>query len=593
MKKFIIILLTLPLIATSCLKDDEDKFDKSASERMKEYLDNTSKVLSAAPNGWLVDYYPELQYGGIRMYMKFDATTNTVVIASEAGAADASEESYYSFGEDYGPTLNFDTENSLFHYYSQPYGLVGEDNTGWGGDYEFIIMSVEKDKVVLRGKKTQNDIILTPAATADWASEFTAYWNAANKMDEMGSYQLVIGSKSYLISREIATKGGVNVYRTRHFTINSTPAVSVAYIYTPTGIKFYEPLTIDGVTISEMTWQDGEFVDAKTGSKITEIKTDDTFDVKASDVTARSAKISVKPSNSDVYYVIDTFTPVEVQGKSDKEIMNNIIWKTSEADLYQKTSIVTPKLKSETEYIACAFAVTIVNGFIYPTSVLAKSQPFTTLEDVPMDPAYEAWLGTWTVTSSSSEVNGKPVKLNVTIAENDRNSSYLIYGWDISTLAQADYPGNAKLSGTKLVISSNQNLGQYTDGNAIWMTLCMFDNEMPTQLISGTFDAFTCNLNADKKSAKVTSYEGSYTSPDGSKGSFEAMSMTIFNQKADGGLYYVPSAPGYTAQDFPMGPYTMVKTGDASAVNLKAMRHTDYLVDLGAYSRIAPTRRAL
>ena len=100
MKKYLIILLALPLIATSCLKDDEDKFDKSASERIQEFLDNTSKVLSEAPNGWVVEYYPsaEQEYGGLRMYMKFDASKNEVTVASEAGASDETAKSYYSFG---------------------------------------------------------------------------------------------------------------------------------------------------------------------------------------------------------------------------------------------------------------------------------------------------------------------------------------------------------------------------------------------------------------------------------------------------------------------------------------------------------------
>lgn len=590
MKKLIIILLTLPLIASSCLKDDDDKFDKSASERMKEYLDNTSKVLSAAPNGWVVEYYPSQfqEYGGVRMYMKFDATKNTVVIASEAGAADATEESYYSFGEDYGPTLNFDTFNTLFHYYSKPEGTVGSANVGWGGDYEFIIMSVEADKVVLRGKKSQNTIVLTPASTADWTADFTAYRQAADKMDEMISYQMVIGSRSYLMSRD-----AISGYRSRHFTINATPAVSVGYIYTPTGIKFYEPVSIDNVSISEMTWQDGEFVDAKTGSKITQIQTDHTFEITTSNVQIRTADVSVKPSDTEVYYVIGSYPSADAQTKSDAKIMNELVAKVSLSDLYQKTATNVPlSLKAETEYIACAFAVTIVNGYIYPTSALSKSAPFTTLQDVPMTPEYEAWLGTWTVESTSSEVSGSQIQLNVTIAENIRNASYLIYGWDISTLAQADYPGNAELNGKELTISSNQNLGAYSNGTAMWYTLCLFDNKMPTALINGTFPAFTCTLKADNKSAAVKSYVGGYSGADGSQGSFEAMSMTVFMAAADG-TYYVPVAPGYTAQDFPLGPYTMVKTGDAAQVDMKALRHKDYLVDLKVYSQPTPRRQAL
>ena len=268
MKKYLIILLALPLIATSCLKDDEDKFDKSASERIQEFLDNTSKVLSEAPNGWVVEYYPsaEQEYGGLRMYMKFDASKNEVTVASEAGASDETAKSYYSFGEDYGPTLNFDTYNKLLHCYSEPYGSVGEANIGWGRDYEFIISSVDADEVVLTGKKSKNRIVLTPAATADWKMDFEAYRIAAATMDEMLSYQLEIGSRVYQMSRDV-----LSAYNSRHFTINTVPATQVGYIYTTTGIKFYEPLTIDNVTIAEMDWEDGKFVDPVTGCEISQI----------------------------------------------------------------------------------------------------------------------------------------------------------------------------------------------------------------------------------------------------------------------------------------------------------------------------------
>ena len=313
MKKYLIILLALPLIATSCLKDDEDKFDKSASERIQEFLDNTSKVLSEAPNGWVVEYYPsaEQEYGGLRMYMKFDASKNEVTVASEAGASDETAKSYYSFGEDYGPTLNFDTYNKLLHCYSEPYGSVGEANIGWGGDYEFIISSVDADEVVLTGKKSKNRIVLTPAATADWKMDFEAYRIAAATMDEMLSYQLEIGSRVYQMSRDV-----LSAYNSRHFTINTVPATQVGYIYTTTGIKFYEPLTIDNVTIAEMDWEDGKFVDPVTGCEISQIMTDDTYEVSTSNVAIKSANVTVKPGNPNTYYVIGAYPAADAQTKS-------------------------------------------------------------------------------------------------------------------------------------------------------------------------------------------------------------------------------------------------------------------------------------
>ena len=67
MKK-ILILLALPLLFNSCLKDDEDKFSKSATERIEEAVKEAITVLQGAENGWRMELYlrrlhafPEIQ----------------------------------------------------------------------------------------------------------------------------------------------------------------------------------------------------------------------------------------------------------------------------------------------------------------------------------------------------------------------------------------------------------------------------------------------------------------------------------------------------------------------------------------------------
>ena len=58
MKKLAIILLGLfPLVLSSCLKEEEDYFDKSASARIEEAVKNAISVLEGAENGWAVKYY--------------------------------------------------------------------------------------------------------------------------------------------------------------------------------------------------------------------------------------------------------------------------------------------------------------------------------------------------------------------------------------------------------------------------------------------------------------------------------------------------------------------------------------------------------
>ena len=96
MKKLIILLAVLPLVLSSCLKDDKDAFGKTASERIREVQEGTEKALTGAANGWLMEYYPSAtqEYGGIAIYMKFQ--NGTVTVTSEAGGAGKTAESLYS-----------------------------------------------------------------------------------------------------------------------------------------------------------------------------------------------------------------------------------------------------------------------------------------------------------------------------------------------------------------------------------------------------------------------------------------------------------------------------------------------------------------
>ena len=56
---FIYFLLALPLMLTSCLKDQEDLIEDSASARTSKYLANVQQVLTSSENGWVLNYIPD------------------------------------------------------------------------------------------------------------------------------------------------------------------------------------------------------------------------------------------------------------------------------------------------------------------------------------------------------------------------------------------------------------------------------------------------------------------------------------------------------------------------------------------------------
>ena len=169
MKRIIPILATAVLSAfviSSCVKDEEHIFDKSASLRVKEAMDNAQKVLTSASNGWKMYYYPhpDQDYGGYMYALKFD--NESVTVWSEVFYG--SSTSLYKMTNDDGPVLSFDTNNYAFHYFATPSGssknLYGESGLyqAYKGDFEFIVMSAKPEEVVLKGKRSGNKILMYP-----------------------------------------------------------------------------------------------------------------------------------------------------------------------------------------------------------------------------------------------------------------------------------------------------------------------------------------------------------------------------------------------------------------------------------------------
>lgn len=252
MKKiYYLLLLALPLVLQSCFKDDDDIFDKSASQRVEERLVHDLQVLTGAANGWIMEYFPEKEqsYGGYTMFVKF-GDNNAVTVASEIGKADQTETSMYELIADSGPVLTFNTHNSLFHYFSEPNNPdgIGPIDSGMGGDYEFMVVEATPEKIRLKGKKTGNTIILTPiAADTSWADLMQEYIDMADVINSAGTtFNFEMG--------ELKATAKMNI-RTLLFTFpgaESFESVRASFRTTTDGIEFYKPLKIGGKEITGM-----------------------------------------------------------------------------------------------------------------------------------------------------------------------------------------------------------------------------------------------------------------------------------------------------------------------------------------------------
>lgn len=578
MKK-LLILLALPLIFSACLKDDEDKFNKSASERLEEAVKESITVLQGAENGWRMELYPEKErsYGGYTLFVKFNAD-NTVVASSENFAANKTVKSLYSVKSESGPMLAFDTENEVVHFYSSPatgaekgYGTA---NGGLEGDFDFIVMEATPDFVKLKGRKTNNYAYLYPIeAGVNWTTEMQAYKKIADQMALLVFTRCIVDGTTYAVDMDFA----INRFTSRVLRIaptsgaSATDAVGAPFVVTKTGIKFLTPQTIGSKTVSELTLKEGYYLENEDGSvKITSpkpIHSNNKLTIGFPKVTFRKATISFTPSVAADHYYYGVYGKAGVAGLSDIDLIRLIV-----SDIYSYVGRYAPDfllqnlcpagsystslkgLSPSTEYIVIACGVTLSpegDVFLVTTDLFKKE--FKTEKVPAMSDAYRAWNGTWKVTSTSSEVKGAPVSFNVQFNAEDIEKTYEVTGWDISSV-RTNYDAIAQFNAKdgSFVIKDEQNLGADSNGNLVLLSRAITD--AGGGLLGGGNDALTGVINKDG-TGTVTGLSGEYR--DGTP--FTVGTVAIFVEVSPGRYGSYGPATGFESGDFPIGPFTMKK----------------------------------
>lgn len=257
------LLMALPtLLMTSCLKDQEDLFDDSASARTTKYLANIKQVLTSAENGWLFNYYPDRDqsWGGQPYVVKFK--DDTVIAYADTEDRSYSEESYYTLKNEDGPVLMFDTYNSLLHMYSTPTGSSGAGGyQAYDGDFIFIIMDVSEDKntITLKGNRTGN-IMYMYRMTGSAEDYMTKVIEVEDNMPT--NYSFEAGGETV----KVALSSGTATFSTE------SKEVTQAYIYTDEGIEFYELVEINGQTLKGIKYGGEADVTSSIGDNPIQLK---------------------------------------------------------------------------------------------------------------------------------------------------------------------------------------------------------------------------------------------------------------------------------------------------------------------------------
>lgn len=266
MKKLSIILfLALGLSLSGCVNEVEEVFDTPASERLDQKMKECQQLLTAPEHGWMIQYYPaaDQRFGGSTYAAKFEADGNVTVTGDVApnttGDVKKTVTSHYSINASSSVVLTFDTFNDYIHYWSDPDPY--SDNK-FEGDFEWAYVEGDAKQMTFRGIKTDNKVVFTALET-----------DIVTAIQQVVDLKYEVSDKLYMGYK---MNGDAELYDDAIYSVltyypdgNSEGAYEkIPYAYTPTGITFYNPVTINGVTVQNFDWQDGSFVatDAKSAS---------------------------------------------------------------------------------------------------------------------------------------------------------------------------------------------------------------------------------------------------------------------------------------------------------------------------------------
>lgn len=247
MRNILTTLIVLLLVA--CTPNEKDIFTESSADRLNNALVTDRNALIDAPNGWAMEYFATADSPGYTLLVKFNQRGNAIFTAkSELTFKQQTETDSCLFQliGDNGPVLSFDTYNKVLHRYSTPDDPAG---LGLAGDYEFVVMSVQPNLIVLRGKKRSTVILLRKIPADITWDKYIADLDAMNALlfaKNSPGLRLKMGTKTYTLAN--------GYYKV--FTVIGAPDginIEMPFVVTRTGLRFYKNLKLGADSVQEFS----------------------------------------------------------------------------------------------------------------------------------------------------------------------------------------------------------------------------------------------------------------------------------------------------------------------------------------------------
>jgi len=251
-KLYIQLFLLLSIFTiVSCKTGIDDYFDNSASERMENEILKYRKILSSAKYGWPMEYFPGGQnqaFGGYALSVSFSPEGYATFRSSLSEDVNRAVTSLYSLKKDIGATLNFDTYNELFHYFSDSDIGEGEgQGKGFWGDYEFVLHSGNESELLMYGKKHG-------AAIHMYALQEPAESYLQKAKENRLSYQNIAAVSG--LNGTFAGKPVDGQIITPQYIMltRGEKQTKFSFMFTDQGVRLYAPIEFDGAVVEQLSW---------------------------------------------------------------------------------------------------------------------------------------------------------------------------------------------------------------------------------------------------------------------------------------------------------------------------------------------------
>lgn len=243
-------------VQTACSPQFEDLFDKSASERLQEAMDDAEKVLTAADKGWSMGYFPTTETRGYVLFAKFNA--DGTVTLTDYNNGGLSSTSTYSMNTSQGPVLNFDTYSEVLGHYTDPGTWMG-GSTGNSGDFEFVIFNVTGDEVILKGKKYHAKIVLRKitgdgAQETLWRQHYDACEAMYGKLFASGVSPVLKVGNDMVYRFDNAVSRAFEMYP--YGSNNPEEMIPLSYVASTVGIDLAEELEVNGKSVRSFVYDE-------------------------------------------------------------------------------------------------------------------------------------------------------------------------------------------------------------------------------------------------------------------------------------------------------------------------------------------------